>query len=280
MIILQQIASLEQTLRSETVTGRTAYAVVDPFRARPSVRSIEWVARPSLRRRRMVVRARWRRRACVCKGSRSGACRSDRCVARPRIGISCRDLRRFGEPIAARTFATEARALSSRVDWNKTVDDERFGLLLLAEVFAKFDPAGATEILAGFDAIKSSIGMSRVQRGGDARLRGWNAYVRASVAQSHGDVAVAASLFAVALGAFRSCGYRWREAQTLVALADLPPAVRTDTVAAPLDEAVALVARHFPKAFIARRFDGWARVYVDARGQMLSPAQREVLRWL
>ena len=79
---------------------------------------------------------------------------------------------------------------------------------------------------------------------------------------------------------FELCGYRWREVQTLIALADLPPAVRTDGVASPLDEAVALVARHFPKAFLARRFEGWTRVYVDARGRLLSPAQRDVLRWL
>ena len=47
-----------------------------------------------------------------------------------------------------------------------------------------------------------------------------------------------------------------------------------------MDEAVALVTQHFPKAFLARRFAGWTRVYVDARARTLSPAQREVLRWL
>ena len=185
----------------------------------------------------------------------------------------------FGEVVGAQTFAVEARALAARVDWN-TVDDERFGLLLLAEVFAGFDPTGASEILTVFDAIKSPLAATRILRGGDARLRGWTAFVRASVARAQGDIAVAASLYAVALEAFRSCDYRWREVQTLAALADLPPAVRTDDVAAPLDEAVALVARHFPKSFLARRFDGWMRVYVDARGRTLSPAQREVLRWL
>ena len=104
--------------------------------------------------------------------------------------------------------------------------------------------------------------------------------MRASVARANGDLAVAGPLFATALAAFRICDYRWREVQTLAALADLPPSVRTDDVAAPLDEAVALVARHFPNSFLARRFDGWMRVYVDSRGRMLSPAQREVLRYL
>lgn len=186
----------------------------------------------------------------------------------------------FDEFAAAQTFAAEARALASRVDWNATIDDERFGLLLLAEVFTHFDPAAARETLAAFDAIESPLAVTRVLRGDDVRNRGWSAFVRASVVRSLGDDTAAAPLYATALEAFRSCGYRWREAQTLAALADLPPAVRTDDVAAPLDEAVALVARHFPKAFLARRFEGWTRVYVDARGRMLSPAQRDVLRWL
>jgi DNA-binding CsgD family transcriptional regulator/tetratricopeptide (TPR) repeat protein len=185
----------------------------------------------------------------------------------------------FGELAAAQTFAVEARALASSVDWNAT-DDERFALLLLAEVFTHFDPAGASTILATFDAIDSSLSVTRVLRDSDIRHRGWNAFVRASVARSLGDEAAAAPLYATALAAFRACGYRWREVQTLAALAGMQPAVRTDGVAAPLEEAVALVARHFPKAFLARQFDGWTRVYVDPRGRMLSPAQRDVLRWL
>jgi DNA-binding CsgD family transcriptional regulator len=186
----------------------------------------------------------------------------------------------FGELVAAQTFAVEARALADRVDWNATVDEERSALLLLADVFTGFDPTGASEVLAVFDAIETPLAATRVLSGGDVRYRGWIAFVRASVARSRGELALAAPLYATALEAFRSCGYRWREAQTLAALADLPPAVRTDTVAAPLDEAVALVARHFPKAFLARRFEGWSRVYVDARARTLSPAQRDVLRWL
>jgi DNA-binding CsgD family transcriptional regulator len=104
--------------------------------------------------------------------------------------------------------------------------------------------------------------------------------VRAAVARSRGEVAVAARLYTAALAAFRVCGYRWREVQTLAAIAELPANVRTDDVAAPLDEAVALVARHFANGFLVRQFAGWMRVYVDDRARTLSPAQREVLRWL
>jgi DNA-binding CsgD family transcriptional regulator len=40
------------------------------------------------------------------------------------------------------------------------------------------------------------------------------------------------------------------------------------------------VARHFPESFLARRLAGWCRVNVDPCGATLSPAQRDVLRYL
>ena len=202
-------------------------------------------------------------------------------MARARPLVPRRDRGGIRGAAAAQTFAVEARALASRVDWGPAFDDQRFALLLLAEVFSSFDPAGASEILAAFDAIESPLAVTRVlYRGGaDPRqIRGWNAFVRANGrAVSEGNSRRPPPLYAAALDAFRSCGYRWREVATLAALADLPPAVRVDGVAAPLDEAVALVTQHFPKAFLARRFAGWTRVYVDARTRTLSPAQREVI---
>ena len=281
MAVLQQIAGLEQTLRCDVVPGTHG------------ARQGRTIPRAAVG---LGATSGWRVRLCgddawlfALDGDAVRAYAKAREAERVaptdawrvrglayRAGIAAA----FGELVAAQTFAVEARALAARVDWNATMDDERFGLLLLAEVFAVFDPTGASEILAAFDAIESPLAATRILRGGDARLRGWKAFVRASVARSQGDVAAAAALYGMALEAFRSCGYRWREVQTLAALADLPLAVRRDDVAAPLDEAVALVARHFPKAFLAHRFEGWTRVYVDARGRMLSPAQRDVLRWL
>lgn len=281
MVVLQQIASLEQTLRCDSVPGTHSAR-----HGRTIPRAAIGLGSASGGRVRLCGDDAW---LYALDGDASRAYAKAREAERVaptdawrvrglsyRAGIAAA----FGEPIAAQTFAVEARALAARVDWNATVDDERFALLLLAEVFAAFDPDGASEILAAFDAIKGPLAVTRILRSNDARLRGWKAFVRASVARSHGDVAVAAPLYATALQAFRSCGYRWREVQTLAALAELPASVRVDPVVAPLDEAVALVSRHFPKAFLARRFEGWARVYVDARGRMLSPAQREVLRWL
>ena len=281
MILLQQIASLEQTLRSDSVNGTHR------------IRNGRTIPRASVG---LGTSNGWRVRVCgddawlfALDGDAVRAYAKAREAERVaptdawRVrGLSYRAAiaSAFGEPAAAEMFAVEARALASRVDWAETVDDERFGLLLLAEVFAGFDAVGASEILTAFDAIKSPLAVNRVLRNSDARLRGWKAFVRASVARANGDDATAASLFAVALEAFRACEYRWRLAQTLAALAELPAAVRVDAVAAPLDEAVALVSQHFPKAFLARRFDGWARVYVDPRGRLLSPAQRDVLRWL
>ncbi|MEA2786560.1 MAG: Bacterial regulatory protein luxR family [Candidatus Eremiobacteraeota bacterium] len=281
MIVLQQIASLEQTLRSDTVPGTHGGR-----NGRTIPRSAVGLGASSAWRVRLCVDDAWlfaldgdavRAYAKAREAERvapTPAWRVRGLASRAAIAAA------FGEVTAAQSFAVEARALASHVDWNATVDDERFALLMLAEVFSSFDAAGASEILSAFNAIESPIPATRVLRTGDQRLRGWTAFVRASVAQAQGHLAVAAPLYTTALHAFRTCGYRWREAQTLAALADLPPSVRTDDVAAPLDEAVALVARHFPKSFLARQFDGWMRVYVDPRGRMLSPAQREVLRWL
>jgi len=282
MVVLQQIASLEQTLRCDTVPGthnarlgrtipRAAIGLGSASGGRVRLCGDDaWLYALDGDAPRAYAKAREAERLAP-----TDAWRVRGLSYRAGIAAAC------GESIAAQTFAVEARALASRVDWGKTVDDERFALLLLAEVFSSFDPAGASEILAAFDAIESPLAVTRILRGGaDLRIRGWNTFVRASVARSHGELAPAAALYAAALDAFRSCGYRWREVATLAALADLPPAVRVDGVAAPLDEAVALVAQHFPKAFLARKFDGWTRVYVDARARTISPAQREVLRWL
>jgi DNA-binding CsgD family transcriptional regulator len=281
MVVLQQIASLEQTLRCDRVSGthRVRYGRTIP-------RATIGLGTPSGWRVRLCIDDAW---LFALDGDAVRAYTKAREAERvaPTDAWHVRGLTTraaiaaaFEESTAARTFAVEARALASRVDWNATADDERFGLLMLAEVFAGFDPDGASEILATFDSINVPLAVTRVLRDGDERLRGWTAFVRAAIASARGDIAIAAPLFATALDAFRSCGYRWREAQTLLALADLPPAVRTDSVAAPLDEAVALVTQHFPKSFLARRFEGWTRVYVDPRAKMLSPAQRDVLRWL
>lgn len=282
MLILQQIGSLEQTLRCDSVSGTH-----DAPLGRTIPRAAVGLGAASGGRFRLCVDDAWlfaldghAVRAYAKAREAERVAPTDAWRVR---GLACRAsiAAAFGELSAAQSFAVEARALASRVDWNATVDDERFALLTLAEVFSAFDPPGASEILDAFDAIESPLAVTRIMRGDrDERLRGWSAYVRASVARSRGQIATAASLYATALKALRSCGYRWREVQTLAALADLPPAVRVDGVAAPLDEAVALVTRHFPKAFLARRFEGWARVYVDARARAISPAQREVLRWL
>jgi DNA-binding CsgD family transcriptional regulator/tetratricopeptide (TPR) repeat protein len=281
IVVLQQIASLEQMLRCDIVSGTHR------------TRGGRTIPRAAIG---LGVTSGWRVRICgddawsfALDGDAirayAKAREAERVAPTPawRVrGLSYRAAiaAAFGEFASAQMFATEARALASSVDWNATVDDERFALLLLAEVFTHFNPAGASEILMAFDAIESPLAVTRVLTEDDARHRGWTAFVRASVARSLGDETAAAPLYATALEAFRACGYRWREAQTLAALAGMPRAVRTDAVAAPLDEAVGLVARHFPNAFLARQFDGWMRVYVDGRGRTLSPAQRDVLRWL
>jgi DNA-binding CsgD family transcriptional regulator len=282
MTVLQQIASLEQTLRSDSVPGthRMRYDISIP---RESLR----VAEPNSLRVRLCGDDAW---LFALDGDIVGAyakaCEAE--SAAPTAAWRVRGLSyraaiaaAFDEPGAARSFADEAWSLAAGIQWADIADDERFALLSLADVFAGLDASRSAEILATFDGIRKPLAFDRVLRGSaDARLRGWEASVRAAVAGAIGDVPAAASLYTTALKAYRACGYRWREAQTLIALSALPAADRGHREESALDDAVAIVARHFPNSFLARRLAGWRRVNVDPRAATLSPAQREVLRHL
>jgi DNA-binding CsgD family transcriptional regulator len=184
----------------------------------------------------------------------------------------------FREDSVASTFVEEAWTLSRSIDWQTVSSAERLGLLLLADASAMFDGDRAARVLAVYDASTPQTGAPARRWPADLRVRGWEAYVRASTARARRDSAAAAALYAAALDDFRACSYRWREAETLFALAALPPGERCDQIRAPLDEAVALVQRHLPDSFLARRVAGWRRIFIDPCGVRLSPAQRDVLR--
>ena len=80
---------------------------------------------------------------------------------------------------------------------------------------------------------------------------------------------------AAAVEAFRSCGYLWREAVSLIELEAIPGPAASGIH---LDRAVALIREHFPQSFVGRRLGPWARAAVDPLVAMLTPAERAVLR--
>ncbi|HEV2737235.1 MAG TPA: LuxR C-terminal-related transcriptional regulator [Candidatus Elarobacter sp.] len=276
-IIVEQIASLEQTLRSANVVGSHRGP-----RGRSLPGSFFGAAVPSATRVRVAYNDAWLfaldgndvaafRAMSDAEDSAPSAAWAVRARAgRAAIAVMC------GEHAGAWTFADAASELAAVVEWNATADEERLAFLELAEVYAHLhDAKRASRALARFDAVVAPMDNTHSLRVADPRLDGWTALVRGVVARACGDVDAAASAIAAAVDSFRTCGYLWREALALIELdATRSPAASGDH----LDRAVALVRDNFPQSFLARRLGGWARVAVDPAFATLSPAEREVLR--
>jgi DNA-binding CsgD family transcriptional regulator len=185
----------------------------------------------------------------------------------------------FGEVGNARIFADEAARIVPSVRWNATTDEERIGLLRLAEVLTAVNPAAAPTVLDRYDGLSSRMDATRVLRDRDAdpRLVGWEAYVRGLVARQRGDLDQAGELLRRAADTFGSCGFLWRAALALIELDDTPIDTRGELA---LERAAVMVRDNFPESFLARRLGSWAWAYVDPVGSKLTPAQRDVLRRL
>jgi tetratricopeptide (TPR) repeat protein/DNA-binding CsgD family transcriptional regulator len=180
------------------------------------------------------------------------------------------------ETANARCLAEDAEKLAAAIDWNSTVDEERIGLLWLAEVCAIVDPSVAVSVLGRYDGVTSAMGSTRVLRDADSdpRMVGWDAYVRGLVARALGDYTRAADWLRTSADHLTGCGYLWRAALALIELASTP----IDTTAeAPLERAAAIIRDHFPDSFLAARL-GWARIYLDPIGRTLTAHQVDVLR--
>jgi DNA-binding CsgD family transcriptional regulator len=179
---------------------------------------------------------------------------------------------------AGRDFADSARGLQSAVDWNATTDEERIGLLRLAEVYAYVAPEETVSAFASYEAVSAKMDSQRMASSGtDPRLAGWETYVRGLVARSSGDPVHADAHLRAAVGTFRSCGYLWREAFALIELDATPAETRGNAY---LEMAARIIQDNFPRSFLAHRLGPWARMYFDPIASTLTPAQRDVLRHL
>jgi DNA-binding CsgD family transcriptional regulator len=185
----------------------------------------------------------------------------------------------FRETGNARYFADEAAKIARTVDWNATTDEERIGLLWLAEVYAGLDPAAASAALRQYDGITSSMDPTRVLRNAsaDPRLAAWDAYVRGLVARANGDNESAGRLLRDAADRFGACKHLWREALALIELDATPTATRGEFS---LDRAALIVRDNFPQSFLAGRVGPSARALLDPIARSLTPAERDVLRRL
>ncbi len=184
----------------------------------------------------------------------------------------------FGEHGAGWTFANKAVKLQASIDWDATTDEERIGLLQLADVFASLDSDQAARMLARYDAVTSKMDGQRVfrDRDGDPRLMAWETHTRGLVARSSGDLNRAGKLLREAADDFERIGCLWRAALALIELdaTPVPTRGRLD-----LERAALIVRENFPRSFLARRLGRWARIYFDPVAAELSPAERDVLRY-
>jgi DNA-binding CsgD family transcriptional regulator len=185
----------------------------------------------------------------------------------------------FGEVGGAHIFAEDAAKIADSVDWNATCDEERIGLLRLAEVLATDTPSAAPAMLRRYDAVTSKMDPTRLLRDRDAdpRLAGWDAHVRGMVARAVGDHERAGSWFRKAIDLFHSCGYLWREALALIELDATPVDTRGEV---PLERAAIIIRDNFPNSFLAARLGSHVQAFIDPIARTLTPAERDVLRRL
>jgi DNA-binding CsgD family transcriptional regulator/tetratricopeptide (TPR) repeat protein len=185
-------------------------------------------------------------------------------------------LQAFGETGTARYIADQAATIAESVDWDTTTNEERIGLLMLAEACASVNPALAAAMLRRYDDVTSPMDPTRVLRDRDAdpRLAGWDAHVRGLVARIAGEHERAGAYFRTSAELFSSCGYLWREALALIELDATPIDTQGDFA---LERAARIVRDNFPSSFLTRRLGSWGRAYVDPVAGKLTRTQRDIL---
>jgi DNA-binding CsgD family transcriptional regulator len=270
---VHQIAGLELMLRSRDVRGTHTVAdrrrVRDPWDATPQVASVvrmqtlafdAWLFahdgdrdtafRLMRRAEETATDAAWRVWALAGRASLAAA---------------------FGELGSAREHAAVAVELSTTVEWTATTGEERVALLLLAETLVVTDPPAAIATLKTYDAMMNPMDPDQAFST-DPRWPAMEDYVRGLVFRAAGQDAAAKKHLTLAADRWEACGHLWRAVVARLALATMLPR------GGHLDHARAIVTKHLPKSFLARR------VAVDALpdpiAETLTPAQRDVLSLL
>ncbi len=182
----------------------------------------------------------------------------------------------FGDLDIAHTFATQGLEIVDRVDWNQTTNEERIGLLLLAEALATIAPLSAVTVLQRYDGLTTQIDRSLLFHE-DVRLWILETFVRGLVHRIGGDAAEAWKSFNSVYRASRQVGILWRAALALIEL-DATPLGARPSGQHYLQTAALLVRENFPRSFLSRRLGRWANVYCDPVAAALARQPREVMR--
>jgi DNA-binding CsgD family transcriptional regulator len=270
---VHQIAALELMQRSRDVLGTHAVPdrrrVRDPWDATPQV--------PSVTRMQTFAFDAW---LFAHDGDRDTAFRLMRRAEETATDVAWRVwalagraalAAAFGELGSAREHAALAAELSTTVEWAGTTGEERVGLLFLAETLVVTDPTAAIATLKTYDAMVNPMDPDQAFST-DPRWPAMEDYVRGLVLRVAGQDAAAKKHLASAAHRWEAHGHLWRAVVARLALASMSPR------GGHLDYARAIVTKHFPKSFLARR------VGIDALSDpiaaSLTPAQRDVLALL
>ncbi len=185
----------------------------------------------------------------------------------------------FNNADSAREHAAEAAEIAQRVDWDSTIGEERMALLFLAEVLAVTDPPLALSIYRRYTSLKpKTLELDGFWKD-DPRRVAFESHMRGLISRLEHRPADAHSHFDSAYRMFRDCGHLWRATLSLIEL-DATPVAGSPRGDFYLEAAALIIRKHFPRSFLARRIGRWLTAYDDPIVSKLTPAPREILRYL
>ncbi len=177
----------------------------------------------------------------------------------------------LGEQRWAAQELRDAHELAARVDWPSCDGEEKFALPVLAEMFARRDPAVAMSYVATFKRVgKSYASVLASQR--DRRVEALEAYCFGRVQFYLGEHAEARRLLESAWSIYDKFGIRWRAAQAALALSQIDDTPGWKARAS-------FAAEPYPRSWLVRAIAGPStrvRVAPSPRANGLTPAQRAV----
>jgi len=180
----------------------------------------------------------------------------------------------FGDLRFARVVAADAMDLAGSMDWDATTDDERVGLLFLAEALSVTDSSMAERALQRYDHIASEMDRSRLFHD-DLRLWILETFVRGLIHKAKNEMEAARTAFWSVHLAAQRVGILWRSALALIELDSISP---TDSGEHYLQTATKIIAENFPRSFLSRRVGPWIHSETDLVAAKLPRQPRQVLR--
>lgn len=169
-----------------------------------------------------------------------------------------------GEPLWSQQELAEAEDYASQIDWPATRDEERLGLLLLAELFVPVDTSKAAFYLAQYDELNESKSR-RLHLRDDARPVAFANYSRGLVHLAIGKRRLGIESLRKSLETFAKCGYDWRAGRSALRLFE---AMRDESYLETAKEKL----RHYMGSWLGKEL----RVLSDQRHAKLPPMQRRV----